>query len=168
MDWRGPRGVLIAAERFTGQPDDVVPLVLHELTHIQQATIQGLEAYRRIYGPDQTLLALDLREGTAELIAVLTTGRYINPAGERYGLAHERELWATFRVEMHRREPVTGCSFGHPTPEWPPDLGYWIGYRIAKSFYDAATDQRRAIRDILALTDFATFLAASQYAGGVR
>lgn len=163
-----PEGVLIAAERFTGHPEDVVPLVLHELTHIQQATIQGLETYRRIYGPDQTLLALALREGTAELIAVLTTGRLINPVGERYGLAHERELWAKFREEMYRRETGDWMFVRPSNHEWPPDLGYWVGYRIAKSFFEAATDKRRAVRDMLALTDFVTFVAASQYAGGVR
>jgi hypothetical protein len=119
-----PEGVLVAAERFTGRPEDIVPLVLHELTHIQQATVQGIDTYRRIYGPDQTLLALALREGSAELIAALTTGRHTNPTGERYGMAHERELWVRFREEMHRREPGDWMFVRPSNPEWPPDLGY--------------------------------------------
>jgi hypothetical protein len=43
-----------------------------------------------------------------------------------------------------------------------------VGYRIAKSFYDAAENKVRAVREILALTDFEAFLSASRYAGGIR
>jgi hypothetical protein len=159
-----PEGVLIAAERYVDQPGDVVPLVLHELAHFQQAVAQGAETYRRIYGPDGTLLALALREGSAELIAELTTGRHINPAAERYGLEHEKELWSSFREVMHNNEPGDWMFVFPSNPEWPPDLGYWIGYRIAKSYYDQADDKRQVINDILALTDFDAFLEASGYA----
>lgn len=163
-----PEGVLVAAERFTSRPQDVVPLALHELAHFQQAMVQGVEVYRRIYGPDQTLLALALREGSAELIAELTTGRNINATAERYGLANEPELWSRFREEMHGKDPGD-WMFEQPTNDagWPPDLGYWIGYRIARRYYDQAENKRQAILDILGLTDFDAFLQASRYAGGV-
>lgn len=85
-------GVVIAAERYSDNPTLVIPLVLHELAHFQSAMIQGVETYQRIHGPEGTLLALALREGSAELIAELTTGQHINPAAERYGSQHEREL----------------------------------------------------------------------------
>jgi hypothetical protein len=155
-------GVLICAEGFADRPKDVVPLVLHELAHFQSAMVQGAEIYRRIFGPDQTLLALALREGSADLIAYLTTGR-VNPAAERYGLAHEPELWSRFREDMHRRDPGDWMFVRPANPDWPPDLGYWIGYRIAKSYYDQARDKRQATLDILNLTDFDAFLRASGY-----
>jgi len=162
-----PEGVLIASERFKDRPQDVVPLVLHELAHFQQAAVQGVDVYQRIYGPKRTLLALALREGTAELIAEITTGRHINPAAERYGLPREPQLWSKFRKEMHGGE--TGdWMFVRPTnAEWPPDLGYWIGYRIAKSYYERADNKQKAILDILGLTDFDAFLKASRYTGGI-
>jgi hypothetical protein len=156
-------GVIIAAERFTHRPGNVVPLVLHELAHFQQAMVQGVEVYQRILGPERTLLALALREGSADLIAELTTGQHINPAAERYGLAHEPELWSRFREDMHRREPGDWMFVRPANPDWPSDLGYWIGYRIAKSYYDQAQDKRQAILDILRLTDFDAFLRASGY-----
>lgn len=159
-------GVMIATERFTTRPADVVPLVLHELTHFEQAMVQGVDVYQRIFGPNQTLLALALREGSADLLAELTTGRHISPAAQRYGLVHEHELWTKFREEMHRRDPGDWMFVRPSNPEWPPDLGYWIGYRIAKSYYDRAEDKRQAVRAILALTDFEAFLHASRYAGG--
>jgi len=35
------------------------------------------------------------------------------------------------------------------TYEKPADLGYWVGYRIMKAYYQHATDKRQALRDIL-------------------
>lgn len=158
-------GVLIAAERFVAQPEDIVPLVLHELAHFQQVMVQGVEVYRSIYGPDQTLLALALREGSAELIAELTAGRHINPAAESYGLANEVELWSLFREVMHSSDTGDWMFVRPANSEWPSDLGYWIGYRIARSYYEQAENKELAIREILGLTDFNLFLQASRYTG---
>ena len=44
---------------------------------------------------------------------------------------------------------------------WPGDLGYWIGYRVAKSYYDRAPDKTAAIKAIIEMRDPAAFLAAS-------
>jgi hypothetical protein len=160
-----PEGVLIAAERLVGQPDDVVPLVLHEVAHFQQVMVQGVEVYRSIYGPEQTLLALALREGSAELLAELTAGRHINPDADAYGSAHELELWSRFRETMHGSDTGEWMFVRPANSEWPPDLGYWIGYRIAKSYYEQAENKEEAIRSILGLTDFTAFLEESRYIG---
>jgi hypothetical protein len=48
----------------------------------------------------------------------------------------------------------------------PADLGYWIGYRITKSYYEHAADKRQAIQEILTIRNFDRFLAASHYNGG--
>jgi hypothetical protein len=60
--------------------------LFYHVEQISGAQSPAIETYRRIFGPDQTLLAQALREGSAELVAVLTTGRHLNPNGERYGL----------------------------------------------------------------------------------
>lgn len=122
-------GVLIATERFSERTEDVVPLVLHELAHFQQALVQGVDTYRRIYGSDQTLLALALREGSADLIAELTTGRHSNLDAERCGLSHERALWQRFREDMHDREPGDWMFVQPRTPSGRPtwDTGWGIG-----------------------------------------
>jgi len=142
-----------------------VPLVLHELAHFQQAMVQGADAYERAaHNPEATLLARALREGSADLIAELTTGRHINPAAERYGASRERQLRSRFRQDMHGRETGDWMFVRPSNPEQPPDLGYWIGYRIAKAYYDRAADKRQAVMDILSLTNFDAFLEASRYA----
>jgi hypothetical protein len=165
----GPRGLadvagaLIGSEGLTSRPEDIAPLVLHELAHFQSAMVQGVDVYQRIYGPSGTLLALALREGSAELIAELTTGRHTNPAAERYGKANEAELWTRFREDMGGRAPGDWMFVRPANQEWPANLGYWIGYRIVRSYYDQAEDKSRAIAEILNLTDFEGFLDASGY-----
>jgi hypothetical protein len=165
----GPRGqaalegALIGSEGSGDRPDDIVPLVVHELAHFQSAMVQGVETYGRIYGPDRTLLALALREGSAELIAELVTGRHTNPAAEPYGLANEERLWTHFQLEMNGPESGDWMWVRPANPDWPPNLGYWMGYRIVESYYHRAEDKEAAILEILRLTDFEDFLEASGY-----
>jgi uncharacterized protein YjaZ len=46
---------------------------------------------------------------------------------------------------------LSGWFSGGDLRARPADLGYFIGYRIAQSYYEHATDKRRGIRDILRL-----------------
>ena len=46
-------------------------------------------------------------------------------------------------------------------------LGYWVGYRIAKAFYQRAPDQRRAISEMIRMTDARAFLAKSGWFPGM-
>ncbi len=158
-----PVGALIGADGLDGRPDEIAPLALHEVAHFQSGMVQGVEVYRRIYGPEGTLLALALREGSAEFIAHLTTGRHTNRAAERYGLEHEAELWAAFREQMHGSATGDWMWIRPTDNDRPQDLGYWIGYRIVTSYYEQAEDRAQAILDIIALTDFDAFLEASAY-----
>ncbi len=43
------------------------------------------------------------------------------------------------------------------------DLGYYIGFKIAESYYSKAEDKKQAVRDILNITDIGAFLKASGY-----
>jgi uncharacterized protein YjaZ len=52
---------------------------------------------------------------------------------------------------------------GDKSKDRPADLGYYIGYRIAQSYYEHASDKKQAIRDILTVSDFGSFLRDSHY-----
>jgi hypothetical protein len=54
------------------------------------------------------------------------------------------------------------------TPEQPRDLGYWVGYRIVKSYYQHANDKRQAFHEILEMTDPKAFLAKSGWYPGIQ
>lgn len=51
-----------------------------------------------------------------------------------------------------------------PKNGYPPDLGYWIGYKITKACFDKAEDKQKAIADILHIKDYKKFLGQSGYA----
>lgn len=157
-----PEGVLIAIEAI-GDTSEIVPLVVHEMTHVQQALAQGLDTYRSIFGSGRSLLKLAIREGSAEFFAELVTGRQGNAERNRYGEQHEQELWPRFKTEMHNGEPGDWMFVGPTDPRMPTNLGYWVGYRIVKSYYARADDKAQAIRDILGVTDYAAFLERSGY-----
>lgn len=142
----------------------LVPLVIHELVHFQQARVQGINAYRAIYGPKKSLLALAIREGAADFLASLAAGGNTNEAALSYLVKHEKELWEQFQTEMNRAD--SGEWMWNPTtnPERPRDLGYAQGYRIVEAYYESAGRTPEAIRAILAVTDYPAFLAASGYA----
>jgi uncharacterized protein YjaZ len=55
---------------------------------------------------------------------------------------------------------------GHGTPEKPGDLGYWVGYRILKSYYLGAHNKQAALATVLALKDPKAILAESGWHPG--
>jgi hypothetical protein len=52
-------------------------------------------------------------------------------------------------------------------PDTPGDLGYWVGCRIVKSYYQHSADKSGAIRDILEMTDPKAFVAKSGWFPGI-
>jgi uncharacterized protein YjaZ len=43
----------------------------------------------------------------------------------------------------------------------PSAVGYWVGYRIVKSYYQHSADKSRTVREILQMSDPKAFLAKS-------
>ncbi|HEX7030263.1 MAG TPA: DUF2268 domain-containing putative Zn-dependent protease [Gammaproteobacteria bacterium] len=174
----GPSGLLIGAEMFGGYPDaplaeldergrhgdwlkavlrpmDQLPhIIAHELVHYQQADLQDAV----------TLLEMVYREGSADFVAELISGRHINHKVHDWALPREREIWQRFAPVMESRE-LHGFLYNRDVPEgWPADTGYFIGYRIAEAYYDQAEDKRQALADILTTTDVKALLEKSGYA----
>lgn len=160
-----PAGLLIAfgPRGYEDVIDRMPHLVAHELAHVQQATLQGVEQYRSIYGPTGSLLAIAIREGSADLIAALISGDHINQRAHAYGMTHEPELWRQFQQEMNGTATGDWMFVTPANKEWPQDLGYFIGYRIAEAYYQRMPDKTRSLRDVLSVTDYRAFLKASGY-----
>jgi uncharacterized protein YjaZ len=87
-------------------------------------------------------------EGTADFIGEMISGAQINSAAHQYCLAHEHQLWQEFLPHADEKE-LYPWMYGRPRDGRPNDLGYFIGYRIAKAYYDRATDKKQAIGDII-------------------
>lgn len=137
------------------QRSNLVALNVHEYVHTQQ---KG--------GDRQLLLAHAIMEGAADLIAELVIGKQNNNTYMVYGRAHEQELKEKFRLEMLGSATQNWLYNG--TTDQHPDLGYFMGYEICKSYYQHDADKKKAIKTILEL-DFSNeeliidFLKRSRY-----
>ena len=131
-------------------PEQIPHVVAHELIHFQQK-----------YADSPVLLVQSIREGSADFLTELISGRHVNRHVHEFGDPREAELWRQFRQKMHGQD-YSGWLYSSSEGR-PNDLGYWIGYEITKSYYDRAVDKRQAIRDILEIKDFDAFLAKSGY-----
>jgi hypothetical protein len=167
----GPSGLLIGTEMHGKQPDtdmsdmdnwykavlgpiDELPgIVAHELIHYQQNDMDT-----------SSLLGQSIHEGTADFIGEMISGQTINKHLRAYGDAHEAELWSEFQAEMNGKDVSHWLYQGDKSTDRPADLGYYMGARIAESYYQHAADKKQAIRDILTVTDYDAFLRASHYA----
>ena len=82
-----------------------------------------------------------------------------------YGDANEKGLWERFQLDMDKTNKNNAWLYsGSGEGIRPDDLGYYMGYKICEAYYRNAADKKKAIRDILSITDFKAFLEASHYA----
>lgn len=165
----GPSGVLIGLEvvcRMTASgrsvEDRLVHLIAHEYAHVQQFPEGGEDAQ------PATVLRQSLVEGIAEFVAELTTGEISNSHLLAWTKGREAELETAFLADQDSKELSRWLYNGVGTPAEPGDLGYWIGYRIAKAYYQRAADKQAALRELLRLPDAKKILADSGWQPGMR
>jgi hypothetical protein len=146
-DWINPD----VEDRFVG-------VIAHEYAHVQQAV-----AFSEI--ENATVLAASLEEGAAEFVAELTTGSISYSYMSGLTAGRERDIETAFAADADKTD-LSDWLY-NSTPEKPADLGYWVGYRIVKSYYQHAGDKRQALRDIFEMTNPKEFLAKSGWRPGV-
>jgi hypothetical protein len=166
-------GLLMGAEMFTRAADvptgeldnwgkgaimpqsDIPALVAHESIHFQQK-----------YSSQNGLLCQCLKEGGADFLGELSSGRLIARMQETHAWANarERELWEEFQKDMETDKSSSRWLYGGSGGNGRPvDLGYWMGYKISEAYYKSATDKKQAVRDILLMKDCKAFLKSSRY-----
>jgi len=156
-----PLEELAQFQRDNVRPLDSLPVIVaHEHTHILQGRAGGILAH-----PSKTLLVQALLEGSADFVGYLVTGSNINGRLADYAIPREAALWTEFKAAMHGTDISRWLyNQGSKTADRPGDLGYFIGYRIAESYYARATDKREALRAIIEVNDADAFLTQSGYA----
>lgn len=129
------------ARHFQRDPlQGFIPLNVHEYVHTQ------------LKGPGSNVLSQAIYEGTCDLLAELATGQPVPQQYMTYGPRHEAELKKRFGVEMFNP------NFEHwfynqesTDPRHVPDLGYYMGYSICRTYYRRAKDKPQAIREMVEL-----------------
>lgn len=141
--------------------DRFVYVITHEYVHVQQ--VRAL-----VDDEHPTVLEGSLVEGAAEFVSELLIGGvpYEEVANAKAHQGELKELETAFVAD----EDKTDLSrwLYNSTRDKPGDLGYWIGYRIVKSYYQHATDKQAALRGILQMTDPKAFLAKSGWHPGME
>ncbi|ACT93464.1 gliding motility protein GldB-related protein [Dyadobacter fermentans] len=123
-------------------------VVAHELVHVQQANMAG----------DTTLLCHAIKEGMADFIGELISGRTANQRLHVWAVGHERKVWEDFKKEMYLDRYANWiANSSQETADRPADLGYWVGYQICKAYFEQAADKKQAVHDMLNIKDYRAF-----------
>jgi Predicted Zn-dependent protease (DUF2268) len=141
--------------------DRFVHAVAHEYAHVQQAI-----ASPALYDDEKpTVLEESLLEGAAEFTAELTSGSVSDTDLKAITKGHEKEIETAFLADKDQTDLSKWLYNGTLTQ--PGDLGYWVGYRIVKCYYEHSADKRRALREILEMKDPEALLAKSGWHPGI-
>ena len=136
-------------------------MIAHEYIHIQQFAALDDDEH-------PTLLERSILEGGAEFGAKLIAGQpaeVASPPLRAATLGHEQEIESAFVADEDSTDLTKWLD--NSTLDKPGDLGYWVGYRIVKSYYQHAPDKLRAMREIVEVTDTKMFLAKSGWYPGI-
>jgi hypothetical protein len=129
-------------------------IVAHELIHFQQDDMKN----------ESITLRDVIKEGMADFIGELISGGTANQKIFDWAKGKEKQIWADFQEDMYlNRYSNWIANYNTASKDSYPDLGYWIGYEICKSYYENAIDKNQAIYDMLHIQDYKKFLADSQW-----
>jgi hypothetical protein len=143
--------------------DRFVHTIAHEYTHVQQALSSPA-----LYNTSKpTVLQASLIEGAADFTAALIAREsgFQSP----YAPAVKASMKA-IETKFTADEDKTDLSqwIDNGTLTEPGNLGYWVGYRIVKAYYEHAGDKRQALREIVEMKDARAFLSKSGWYPGVQ
>jgi hypothetical protein len=162
----GPAGVFIGLEALCAtdylNPDleeRFVHVIAHEYTHVQQ--VPAL-----VDNKNPSVLEASLIEGAAEFTAELISGQVAYSQAREQIKKRGTEIETAFVSDEDKTDLSKWLYNG--TLKSPGDLGYWVGYRIVRAYYQHAADKRQAFREILEMTDPKAFLAKSGWYPGIR
>jgi hypothetical protein len=155
-------GLIIGAEMFGKPTNEFEPVV--DIEYVDEVVAHELVHFQQNYSVSNSLLSQCIKEGSADFICELISGDHSNKKIYEYGDMHTTELWEEFKKEKDNTN-WSNWLYRAKDKNRPKDLGYWIGYKITKAYYDKMDNKAKAINDILNITDFNDFLAKSGYDG---
>lgn len=160
-------GQLISIEKKCVDDLEILKnMIIHELTHFQQALSMGIEKYGSTYGKKDNMLELILREGGADFV----TYKLVRKNEDQFTKLKNYEkdetaLWERFQKDLKNQDKDfwLNVSFEDNNKGNAIQLGYGLGYKIVKAYYDQAEDKTQALQEILMMEDTNNFLIKSGY-----
>lgn len=135
-------------------------VIAHEYGHVLQPGAQ-------VESDDTTVLEASVIEGGAEFVAELTSGAVSYGHLQAATKGREAQIERAFVADLYAKAQGSKWLYnGLGTAEWPGDLGYWVGWRIAGAYYRNAADKQAAVREIIEVRDAKAFLEKSGWKPG--
>ena len=142
--------VLIGAEVIVHEKKDwAIHYVLHEFTHSQQKL------------GNYSLLAASVEEGTCDFVSELVNQKELTEIYPKdymgFGNKNEVAVWDTFKLHINCNTKGKFFNFLYGSTgvkingKYMTDLGYFMGYKIAKAYYQNAPDKKQALSEIISL-----------------
>ena len=129
-------------------------VIAHELIHFQQ---DGMKK-------DTITLGYVIKEGMADFLGELISGETANRKIFDWAKGKEKQIWKDFKKDMYYDRYYNWiANYNTASEDSYPDLGYWIGYEICKSYYENKRDKKQAVVDMLNIKDYQKFLAESKW-----
>lgn len=147
-------GTEVVLANAAALPAGWLQMCVHEYTHTQQKRPD----FQKI-----DVLTSSIREGACDFMAELILKTPFKAVYMDYGNKHEKEVAGMFNKDMFTRNNDKWVSTGNESGMPAPDLGYFIGYKICKAYYNKAADKQEAIKEIIEL-DYADALAVQAFA----
>jgi uncharacterized protein YjaZ len=141
--------------------DSYISLIIHEQVHINQK--KGLCAFFT-----NELLSKTISEGSADFIMFLITNQLPSHIRKTYVYGNEHELWVKFNTDLKKeyKEIRKDWFYNYNQKNLPPDLGYFIGFKICEKYYNESSNKMKAIEFILNGKNYAKMIKQSHYNGG--
>ncbi len=113
---------------------------IHEYIHTQQRETIG-----------KTLLAQTVMEGVAEYLAEIALGQKSPNPQIAFGFRNEEKIKREYVKEMFSPN-IYNWIMNNPNNQFGMrDLGYFVGYAIAKNYYERANNKQRAVKEMIEL-----------------
>ncbi len=135
---------------------DMPLIIVHELMHFQQ--------HYRDHDHANKVLGQVISEGVCDFLAELCSGETLRDDKIRYleQPANRDFILAEFKKEMFA-EDISKWMYNGNIKDRPVDIGYTLGYKIAKSYYARSADKQKAIYNLLNTDSFITLMRESEY-----
>lgn len=133
--------------RISMQRKHIPVTISHELVHFNQDKMKD----------GNTLLWKSIREGSAEFISELISGK--TDANFEDFEGKELEIWNDFK---NNKDKSVWGSWQQENDLRPRNAGYWVGYMICKAYYKEVGNKEKAVKDILSIQDYEDFLKKSE------
>ena len=141
----------IDTSEFKGDKEHII--TYHNIDPLQY--LQSLSIHEYIHTqqnyPVYNILSWTLYEGIAEFIGTHLTAQKSPWSAFRYGPQNEEFVKNTFEHQLFDSGNMDNWLWSNNNQFGHRDLGYFIGYSIAKIYYEKADDKNLAIKQLIEL-----------------